>query len=79
MTGLGNVLTLSLWSGGRDGSVPGGGLFCSRMSLVFTSHVLLDAHLFIDVEGNFMLQAACSKSSILVSAVSWCGQVPLWW
>ncbi|XP_041369737.1 N-acetylated-alpha-linked acidic dipeptidase 2-like [Gigantopelta aegis] len=45
-----------------------------KMSFVYSCHVLMDAHVSIDVEQNVMLQTACNKSTVLVLAVSWCGQ-----
>ena len=54
--------------------MPGRGLFCSQMSLVFTCHVLVDAHVITDVEGDVMLLTAYNNSKVLVVAVSWCGQ-----
>ena len=36
--------------------VPGGGLFSSRISLVFFCHVLMDTRVSADVDGSVMLQ-----------------------
>ena len=44
------------------------------MSLILSCRVLMDANVSIDVEGNFMLQTAWDKSTVLVVSVSWCGQ-----
>ena len=59
-----NVLTPTSLGGARrgwDGHVPGGGLFYSQMSLVFSCHMLMDAHVSTDVEGNVMLQSATHR------------------
>ena len=42
----------------------------SQMSLM-----LMDTNTCIDIEGTVMLLNVCKKSTILVVAVSWCGQV----
>ena len=48
------------------------GLFCSQMSLAFCCHVLMDAHVSLEVERNVVLQSACSKSMVLIAAMSQC-------
>ena len=35
---------------------PGGGLFCFQIILVLSCHVLMDAHVSVDIERNVMLQ-----------------------
>ena len=47
---------------------------CSQMSLVFPCHTLMDARASFEVEGNVMLQTACSKSTSRVTAVSRSGR-----
>ena len=49
----------------------------SLVSLVFSHHVLMDTDLSVDLERRVMLQAACNKSTMLVMAVSWCGQASI--
>ena len=47
---------------------------CSQMSIVFSYHELMDAHVSIDVEGHVMHQIECTKLTDLVVAVSLCEQ-----
>ena len=53
-------------SRGWDEHMSGGRLFCSQMSCLFRSHT--------DGEENIMLKTVFNKSTVLVVAVSWCGQ-----
>ena len=54
-----------LWSYVAQGHVPGGGLFYSYMSLVFSCHVIMDAN---------VCSKLCNETIFLVVTLSWCGQ-----
>ena len=46
--------------------MPGRGLFCSQMSPVFTCHVLGEAHVSTDVEGDVQQRQSFGGGSVMV-------------
>ena len=47
---------------------------CSQMSLIFSCHCLMDTNVSVDDEENVMPKSAFNKLTVLVLAVSRCGQ-----
>ena len=51
--------------------MPGGGLFSSQISLVFSWHVLMDARVSVDAEGTLRSKPRATRRASFVRAVLW--------